>query len=56
MAARRKTGGRRVTKLLAPLCDQLVVTSLADSGHHPMQEAPPRLVAIVERFLAGEPQ
>ncbi len=43
-----------VTKLLAPLCERLVVTPLADSGHYPMQEAPPLLVTIVERFLAGE--
>ena len=43
-----------VTRLLAPLCDQLVVTPLADCGHYPMQEAPPLLVAIVERFLAGD--
>jgi 3-oxoadipate enol-lactonase len=42
-----------VAKLFAPLCEQLVVTPLADCGHYPMQEAPPLLVAIVERFLAG---
>jgi pimeloyl-ACP methyl ester carboxylesterase len=40
-----------VTELLAPLCKQLTVTSLADCGHYPMQEAPPLLVSIVERFL-----
>lgn len=44
-----------VTKLLSPLCARLVVSSLADCGHYPMQEAPPLLVTIVERFLAGEP-
>jgi pimeloyl-ACP methyl ester carboxylesterase len=43
-----------VTKLLAPLCEQLTVTPLAECGHYPMQEAPPLLVAIVERFLAGD--
>jgi len=43
-----------VTKLLSPLCDQLVVTPLSDCGHYPMQEAPPLLVAIVERFVAGD--
>jgi pimeloyl-ACP methyl ester carboxylesterase len=43
-----------VTKLLAPLCERLVVTSLADCGHYPMQEAPPLLVTIVERFLAAD--
>ena len=42
-----------VTKLLAPICEDLVVTPLADCGHYPMQEAPPLLVATVERFLAG---
>ena len=41
-----------VTKLLAPLSDRLVVTPIADAGHYPMQEAPPLLVAIVERSLA----
>ena len=43
-----------VTELLAPLCPELTVTPLADCGHYPMQEAPPLLAAIVERFLAGE--
>jgi 3-oxoadipate enol-lactonase len=43
-----------VTRLLAPLCARLVVAPLADSGHYPMQEAPPLLVATVERFLAGD--
>jgi pimeloyl-ACP methyl ester carboxylesterase len=42
-----------VTQLLTPLCESLVVTPLADCGHYPMQEAPPLLVALVERFLAG---
>jgi pimeloyl-ACP methyl ester carboxylesterase len=42
-----------VTKLLAPLCPELTVTALVDSGHYPMQEAPPLLVTILERFLAG---
>lgn len=43
-----------VTKLLSPLCERLSVTPLADCGHYPMQEAPPLLVTIVERFLAGD--
>jgi pimeloyl-ACP methyl ester carboxylesterase len=38
---------------LAPICDQLTVVGIADSGHYPMQETPPRLVALVERFLAA---
>jgi 3-oxoadipate enol-lactonase len=42
-----------VTYLLAPLCEQLTVTALAECGHYPMQEAPPLLVALVERFLRG---
>jgi pimeloyl-ACP methyl ester carboxylesterase len=40
-----------VTRALEPLCDQLVVTPLADSGHYPMQELPPLTVTLVERFL-----
>ncbi len=40
-----------VTSALAPLCAELVVSPLADCGHYPMQEAPPLLVAILERFL-----
>lgn len=40
-----------VTRALSPLCDQLEVTPLADSGHYPMQEMPPLTVALVEGFL-----
>lgn len=43
-----------VTKSLGALCDSLLVTPLADCGHYPMQEAPPLLVAIVERFVSAE--
>jgi pimeloyl-ACP methyl ester carboxylesterase len=42
-----------VTRSLGPLCAQLVVTPLADSGHYPMQAMPPLTVALVERFLGG---
>ena len=42
-----------VTQALGPLCSQLVVTPLADSGHYPMQEMPPLTVALVERFLGS---
>jgi pimeloyl-ACP methyl ester carboxylesterase len=45
--------GESVTRLLAPLCAQLVVTPLADCGHYPMQEMPPLTVALVERFLGS---
>ena len=42
-----------VRRALAPLCDQLEVRSIAESGHYPMQELPPLTVALVERFLVG---
>jgi pimeloyl-ACP methyl ester carboxylesterase len=35
----------------SPLCEQLVVAPLADTGHYPMHEAPPLLVSTLERFL-----
>jgi pimeloyl-ACP methyl ester carboxylesterase len=38
---------------LGPICTELVVTPLADSGHYPMQEMPPLTVALVERFLSS---
>jgi pimeloyl-ACP methyl ester carboxylesterase len=37
---------------LTPLCAKLTVQALGDSGHYPMQEMPPRLVALIEHFLA----
>ena len=40
-----------VTRLLAPLCERLVVVPLPGCGHYPMQECPPLLVGHVERFL-----
>jgi 3-oxoadipate enol-lactonase len=40
-----------VLRELEPICTELVVTPLADSGHYPMQEMPPLTVALVERFL-----
>lgn len=42
-----------VTRALTPLCDELSVVPLVDSGHYPMQEMAPLTVAIVERFLGG---
>lgn len=44
-----------VLRLLSPLCERLTVTAIADAGHYPMQETPPLLVTILQRFLAGEP-
>lgn len=43
-----------VTKNLAPLCQNLAVASLSDCGHYPMQEAPPLLATLLERFLRGD--
>jgi 3-oxoadipate enol-lactonase len=43
-----------VVQNLAPLCEELEVIAIADSGHYPMQELPPLTVALVERFLAAE--
>ncbi len=43
-----------VQQLLAPLCARLTVKAIVESGHYPMQETPPLLVALVERFLAGD--
>ncbi|WP_213958483.1 alpha/beta hydrolase [Variovorax sp. dw_954] len=40
-----------VERSLGPLCHQLTIEALADSGHYPMQEMPPLTVALVERFL-----
>lgn len=42
-----------VEQSLSPLCEQLEIVALADTGHYPMQEAPPLTVAVVERFLAA---
>ncbi|MEO8698752.1 MAG: alpha/beta hydrolase [Kofleriaceae bacterium] len=38
---------------LTPLCAQLEIAALAESGHYPMQEMPPLTVALVERFLGA---
>jgi len=42
-----------VTLAWAPLCDDLIVIPLADSGHYPMQEMPPLTVALIESFLGS---
>ena len=44
-----------VTELLTPLCERLTVVPLVESGHYPMEEVPPLLVAHVERFLSDAP-
>ncbi|HEU4537653.1 MAG TPA: alpha/beta hydrolase, partial [Polyangiaceae bacterium] len=43
-----------VKAALAPLAGRLSVVPLAESGHYPMQEAPPLLATLVGRFLSGE--
>jgi pimeloyl-ACP methyl ester carboxylesterase len=40
-----------VSHTLAPICENLSVTAIAISGHYPMQEAPPLLVTLIDRFL-----
>lgn len=42
-----------VARFLSRLCDKLEVTPIHDSAHYPMQETPPLLVSILERFLLG---
>jgi pimeloyl-ACP methyl ester carboxylesterase len=44
-----------VLGFLSPLCEHLQVVAIAGCGHYPMQETPPWLVTVVERFLfAGD--
>jgi pimeloyl-ACP methyl ester carboxylesterase len=45
--------GAAVEAALAPICRTLTVVPFTDCGHYPMQETPPRLVAVVERFLGA---
>lgn len=40
-----------VARALEPICSDLRVLTLQDSGHYPMQELPPLTVSLVERFL-----
>lgn len=40
-----------VEQWFAALCPTLEVASIAECGHYPMQESPPRMVALVEDFL-----
>lgn len=41
------------TVALRPLAEEVFVVPLASSGHCPMQEVPPLLATVVERFLSG---
>jgi 3-oxoadipate enol-lactonase len=38
---------------LSPICAALEMIGLAECGHYPMQEMPPRTVMLVERFIAA---
>ncbi len=42
-----------VAAALEAFCDRVTVVPNADSGHYPMQEAPPLTAALVQQFLAG---
>jgi len=42
-----------VEPMLAAVCAKLDVAAIAESGHYPMQEAPPLTVALLEQFLAS---
>lgn len=42
-----------VRAALSPVCRSLSVAALEDCGHYPMQEAPPPLVSLLERFLSA---
>lgn len=39
-----------VERLFAELCPALELASITEGGHDPMQESPPRLVALIEVF------
>lgn len=41
------------TRSLSALCPRLTIEAIAESGHYPMQEAPPLFVALVERFIGA---
>ncbi len=36
-----------------PYCERLEVVALAECGHYPMQEAPPLLTTVVQRYLSA---
>ncbi len=40
-----------VREALSSLCPDVEIVQLAESGHYPMQEMPPRTVAVLEAFL-----
>ena len=41
-----------VEPMLGAVCARLELAAIAESGHYPMQEAPPLTVALLERFFA----
>ncbi len=42
-----------VTAVLRPISADALVVPLVNSGHYPMQEAPPLVATLLERFLLG---
>lgn len=42
-----------VRELLSPICEPRII-AISECGHYPMQETPPLLVSIVERFLGED--
>jgi pimeloyl-ACP methyl ester carboxylesterase len=42
-----------VREQLTPLCSQLELEAFTQCGHYPMEELPPRTVAVVERFCGA---
>jgi 3-oxoadipate enol-lactonase len=44
-----------VSANLSAVCEQLEVAALAQCGHYPMEELPPRTVSLIEYFCGGAP-
>jgi hypothetical protein len=42
-----------VTATLQPISSDVLVVPLVSCGHYPMQEAPPLVATLIERFLSG---
>lgn len=45
--------GAAVTEAYRAICSRLEVATITDSAHYPMQETPPLLASLVQRFLAA---